>query len=256
LPTAPAGHLSAARLAGAALAAALGLAACVSSAPAPPSANVGTTADRAVPAEVARVPLVDQAGRAVNLASFRGRIVVLAPFLTLCQEICPLTTANLVQVDRALDADHLAGRVEIIEVSEDPARDSPARLAAYAQMTSARHELVTGSPTVLADLARFFGWYYGTVPEPSPPGVDWWTGQPLAYDVTHSDGFYVIDASGHERFASGANPSFRGELPPRLANFLSAQGRMNTAHPDRGAWTPSTVLQTIAWLLHRPLTTP
>lgn len=209
-----------------------------------------------MPASVADLPLVDQAGRTVSLASFRGRIVVVAPFLTLCQEICPLTTANLVQVDRALAADHLSGRVEIVEVSQDPGRDSPARLAAYARMTDASHELVTESPTALATLSRFFGWYYGKVPEPSPPGIDWWTGQPLTYDLTHSDGFNVIDATGHERFATGANPSFRGQLPPRLAAFLSAQGRQNMAHPAQGAWTPATVLQTVGWLLGRRLAVP
>ncbi|HEX5267385.1 MAG TPA: hypothetical protein VFW24_11480, partial [Acidimicrobiales bacterium] len=105
----------------------------------------------------------------------------------------------------------------------------------------------------LSRLARFFGWYYGRVPEASPPAEDWWTGRPLTYDVTHSDGFSVIDATGHERFATGADPSFRGKLPPALASYLSAQGRRNLTHPATGAWTPATVLRTLGWLMHRPL---
>lgn len=219
----------------------------------PPPASAGNTENLAVPPAIANLPLVDQKGRQITLAELRGRIVVVAPFLTLCQEICPMTTANLVQVDRDLSADHAAGSVEIVEVSVDPGRDSPARLAAYAQMTRASHELVTETPAVLARLARFFGWYYGQVAEGSPPATDWWTGRALTYDVTHSDGFNVIDASGHERFATGADPSFRGELPPRLAAYLSAQGRQNLAHPAAGAWTPTTVLHIVGWLLHRSL---
>jgi protein SCO1/2 len=48
----------------------------------------GTVVDRTVP----KLPLLDPGGRATSLAAFRGRVVVLAPFLTLCHEVCPLTT--------------------------------------------------------------------------------------------------------------------------------------------------------------------
>ena len=219
----------------------------------PPPATAGNTENLAVPAAIANLPLVDQSGRQISLGELRGRIVVVAPFLTLCQEICPMTTANLVQVERDLSADHAMGSVDIVEVSVDSGRDTPARLAAYARMTSATQELVTETPAVLSQLARFFGWYYGRVAEASPPAMDWWTGRALTYDVTHSDGFNVIDASGHERFATGADPAFRGQLPPKLAAYLSAQGRQNLAHPAAGAWTPTTVLRAVGWLLHRSL---
>jgi cytochrome oxidase Cu insertion factor (SCO1/SenC/PrrC family) len=236
------------------LVAALG--ACGGGPPGPPAASAGTAEDRAVPASIAELPLTDQAGRTVTLAGFRGRAVVVAPFLTLCQEICPMTTANLAVVDRDLAADHVAERVAVVEVSVDPGRDSPARLAAYAHMTGATHELVTESPQVLSRLARFFGWYYAIVPEDSPPATDWWTGRLLTYDVDHSDGFVVLDAAGAQRFSTGATPSYSGRLNPRLAAFLDAQGRQKLAHPEAGAWTPTTVLGALGWLLGRPLPTP
>lgn len=51
-----------------------------------PAPALGTELDpRALP----DVPLEDPAGRTVRLSSFRGRVVVLSPFLTLCAEVCP-----------------------------------------------------------------------------------------------------------------------------------------------------------------------
>src|SRR5438067_11702270 len=48
----------------------------------------GVVLDRPLP----KLPLRDEAGRRTSLAAFRGSVVVLAPFLTLCHEVCPLTT--------------------------------------------------------------------------------------------------------------------------------------------------------------------
>jgi len=58
-----------------------------SSAPKPPGANVGTQLDTALPADIANTPLVDETGRTTNLAAFKGKIVVLTDFMTLCQEV-------------------------------------------------------------------------------------------------------------------------------------------------------------------------
>jgi len=67
----------------------LGLAACGGK-PAAPSADYGTIFPK--PRQVPATPLVNQDGQDMSLASFRGKYVMLALFLTLCQEECPLTT--------------------------------------------------------------------------------------------------------------------------------------------------------------------
>src|SRR5689334_3038539 len=54
--------------------------------PGPPPSSLGIAEDRAVPASVLDVPLVDQTGRPTSLAAFRGKIVVFTPFLSSCQE--------------------------------------------------------------------------------------------------------------------------------------------------------------------------
>jgi protein SCO1/2 len=225
-------------------------------APPPPPPSVAATSDRAVPPSIAQLPLTDQNGRTVTLSQWHGKVVVLVPFLTLCDDICPFTTGNLVQTERALRADRAAAGVQIVELSVDPDRDSPARLAAYASLTGADYELVTETPDELAAIATFFGIYYQKVPEDDPPDIDWWTGQPLTYDVNHSDGFFILGPSGKERLVSGAAPNVRGHLNPKLQGFLSDLGRQHERHPPRPNWTPPELLSSLAWMVGRPLPAP
>jgi protein SCO1 len=227
----------------------LSLAACADGPPGPPNTGSGTVETMAVPAAIAEAPLTDQAGRSVSLASFRGRTVMLVPFLTLCSDICPMTTGNLLQVEHSLDATHVAGKVQIVELSVDPDRDSPARLAAYARLTTANWELVTESDQELATIAHFFGFVYQRVPQDNPPAVDWWTGQTLTYDVNHSDGYVLISPSGTMRFFTGAAPAFTGQLNPKLHAFLSDEGLDHLAHPPKPSWTPSDALAALGWML-------
>jgi hypothetical protein len=74
--------------------------------------------------------------------------------------------------------------------------------------------------------------------EGSPAGVDWWTKKTLTYDISHSDGFFIIDKSGTFRFASGNPPQFRGSLEKTLSKFLSEDGLYTLHHPTAGGWTP------------------
>jgi protein SCO1/2 len=213
----------------------------------------GTALDTQVPERLLRLPLTNQDGQTVRLADWRGKEVLLVPFLSLCTDICPMTTGNLLSVYRSLLADGAASHVQIVELTVDPRRDTPARLAAYAKLTGARWQLVTASPSELAALAQFFRFTYEQVPQDTPPAVDWWTGKPLTYDVDHSDDYYVIDGSGSERIVDQAAPSFRGRLNPRLYRFLSAEGREHLADPERPSWTTADALQALGAVLERRL---
>ncbi len=224
--------------------------ACAAAPPGPPPTSLGVLQDRPVPA----LSFVDAAGRATTLAAFRGKVLVLVPFLTLCQEVCPLTTANLLVVERTLQADHVAGKVAIVEYSVDPGRDTPARLAAYARRTGATWPLLTGSAAQVAAADQFFYVYVQRVPEGTPPGIDWMTGKPLTYDVNHSDGFFLIDRRGHERFATEATPSVPGHrIPAALRSMLDAQGLQNLYAPNGQTWTVPQLLDALGWLLGRHL---
>jgi cytochrome oxidase Cu insertion factor (SCO1/SenC/PrrC family) len=78
----------------------LGLGACGGE-PSAPSADFGTLFPK--PRQVPVTPLVNKAGQDMSLASFRGKYVMLAPFLTLCQEECPLTTGVYQELQASVD---------------------------------------------------------------------------------------------------------------------------------------------------------
>jgi protein SCO1 len=235
------------------VATALLLAACFGGPPSPPSANLGAVVNRPVPASVSTLTLTDQHGRSFDLASLHGKRVMLVPFLTLCSDICPMTTANLGAVQRSIRQADKGPGIAIVELSVDPGRDSPDRLAAYAGITGATWELVTESPQDLASIARFFGFFYQQVPQDNPPAVDWLTHKPLTYDVNHSDGFVLIDPSGHEVFATAAAPDHSGPLPKELQGFLSEAGINHQKHPAQPSWSADQGIQAVAWLLGAPL---
>jgi len=78
---------------------------------APPRVT-GVQADQALPA----VPLVDEQGRPTSLAALDGRYVVMAPFLTLCHETCPITTGAFLEMRQAVAAAGLSNRVVFVEI--------------------------------------------------------------------------------------------------------------------------------------------
>ncbi len=227
----------------------LGLSLSSKGAPGPPAASVGIVENRLVPASVSGIPLLDAQGRTVSLESFAGKIVVLTPFMTSCQETCPLTTGAFLDMERDVDAAGLGAKIVFVEASVDPRRDTTARLSAYAQVTGVRWPLLTGTAANLAALWKYFGVYYQVVPEEKPPGIDWQTGKPYTYDVNHSDGFILVDAQQHQRFATGAAPNLQGhQLERGLEGMLDAQGFKDLSAPAKDAWTIPQVLQALGWL--------
>ncbi|MGH7904044.1 MAG: SCO family protein [Candidatus Dormibacteraceae bacterium] len=198
------------------------------------------------------IPLVDESGRATSLADFRGRVVVLAPSLTLCGEVCPMTTGALIQIQHAVDAAGLGTKVAVAEVTVDPWRDSPARLRAYAKLTGVDFHLLTGSVDDIARFWKFFQIGYRKVPQKTPPDLDWWTNRPLTFDVEHSDAIFLIDARGHERRFMVGMPDLGGRLSPSLKALLSPSGLQNLKTPTAG-WTVAQALQDLGALLGRPV---
>ena len=100
-----------------------------SAAPAAPSANQGAIVNEPTPN---RVALINQEGQPVTLGGLKGKVVVLAPFLSLCQDECPLITAAFIGLQRDLRAAGLGDKVVFVEASVDPGRDTarpPGRLS-------------------------------------------------------------------------------------------------------------------------------
>jgi cytochrome oxidase Cu insertion factor (SCO1/SenC/PrrC family) len=229
------------------------LAACGSSAPGAPSPNEGLVLNQPTPQTVA---LVNQQGHAVTLAGLRGKVVVLAPFLSLCQDECPLITGAFITLQRDLRAAGLADRVVFVEATVDPGRDSVARLAAYQKEFGAHWDLWTGTPNAIAAFWKPFGVDYQIVSEEQPPKTDWWTGQPLTYDVDHTDGYLLINQSGRERFVNASAPNEKGALSAKLRGLLNAGGLHDLQNPQGPNWTTADALGAIGWLLGTSIPVP
>ena len=220
-----------------------------------PSASAVQPTDRIVPGLVARLPLVDQSGVATDLAQFHGKVVVFADFMTSCQEICPITTGALLLVEHDLVAAHLQNRVEIVEATIDPARDTPSRLRAYQSAFGVHWTLLTGTQANIDRLWSWIGVYYQRVKEAKPPAINWQTHRPYTYDLTHSDAVAILDSEGNERFIAAGNPNVGGKLPTALYGLLDKQGHQNLAQPGYGSWTPADMVSAIGSVLGRSIPT-
>src|SRR5689334_679642 len=191
---------------------------------------LGTSLNRRIPPARLR----DAGGRDVSLKALRGRWVVLAPTMTLCHEVCPITTGALLALRSRLRAGGLAQRVTILAVSVDPWRDTPRRLRAYRRLTGAGLRTWTGSVEHLHRFWRSFGVHFQRVPQGWPAETDWMTGRPERFDVEHTDGLFLLGPGGRERAAIAGPPRLRGRLGIRLRRLLDARGRANLARPTAG----------------------
>ena len=216
-----------------------------SSVPAPLATGTALSQPRKVPA----VQLIDEQGRPFSFSQWRGKWVVLAPSLTLCHEVCPMTTGALTQLTNEIQRAGLGGQVVVAEATVDPWRDSPARLRAYRKLTGANFTLLTGTQAQVHQLWKFFGVFYARGPEDNPPDVDWLTHKRQTFDVAHTDGLFFIDPAGQERIAEEGMPSVTS-LSPTLRKLLSGEGVHNLEHPQQ-PWTASEALDDLYYLMNR-----
>jgi len=106
--------------------------------------------------------LRDQDGRELRLRSdVLGKRVAVVNFVyTTCTTVCPVSSATLAQLQERLGA-RLGTQVQLVSITVDPLRDTPARLKEY----SARHEAgggwlwLTGSKANVDAALKAFGAY-------------------------------------------------------------------------------------------------
>ncbi|MGH7640281.1 MAG: redoxin domain-containing protein [Candidatus Dormibacteria bacterium] len=195
------------------------------------------------------VPLQNQAGQTVSLSSYRGKVVILASFLSECQETCPLVAAALLQLRRLLQAQHLLQEVQILEVTQDPGDDTPAVLTKYAHYFSLPWPLLTGSDQSIDSF-----WSALKVPPvqkqswQGPEPIDQFTGRPEPYNLIHASVVEVVDQEGYVVDELEDQPTLTGSsLPQTIYRYLDAQGRQELK--AGGSWTPKTLLGSLTPLL-------
>jgi protein SCO1/2 len=101
--------------------------------------------------------LVDQRGRAFSFADLRGKTVALAFIYTRCKDaaMCPLVSGKFAQLQTRIDPAKMA----LVELTLDPAYDTPAVLARYGtefDLDPTRWTLAGGDAATLARLAAGF----------------------------------------------------------------------------------------------------
>lgn len=101
--------------------------------------------------------LWDQSGRLTPSADLRGKPVVVNFIFTRCRvaNMCPASTASMATLARDLRAAGLAGQVQLVSITFDPAHDSPGVLRLYAEssgLDASQHRLLTGDARQIKDL--------------------------------------------------------------------------------------------------------
>ncbi|MCX7693196.1 SCO family protein [Tepidimonas taiwanensis] len=129
--------------------------------------------------------LTDQHGQVRTLDDFRGRVVMLYFGFVQCPDVCPTALARAVEVMQRLGPD--GTRVQLLFVTVDPERDTPALLREYLAAFDPGFIGLTGTPEDIARAAQEFKVYYAKVPTGS------------GYTMDHSAQTYLIDPAGRLR---------------------------------------------------------
>lgn len=108
------------------------------------------------------IELIDQHGKTQRLYSdlIQDKVVLVNAFFTSCTGSCPVMAGHLVKVQDWL-GERLGKEVYIVSVSVDPATDSQAKLAEYAERFGAREGwyFLSGEPANVEAALRKLGQY-------------------------------------------------------------------------------------------------
>jgi protein SCO1 len=124
-------------------------------------------------------------GHELRISRYRGKVVLLAFGYSSCTAVCPVTLATLAAARRELGP--AAADVQVVYVTVDPERDVPARLQAFLNRFDATFVGGTGTAPQLASVRQDYG-----VSAQKIPLHD-------GYAYSHSSFTYLIDRAGRIR---------------------------------------------------------
>lgn len=128
--------------------------------------------------------LVDQDGKSVTEKSLLGKPTAIFFGFTYCPEVCPTTLTDLTAWLRMLGPQ--ADKLNVVFVSVDPERDTPAQIKLYLSNFDPHIRGFTGTPEAIAKTAKAYRVYYQKVPQDGG-----------AYTIDHSSAIYLFDAEGN-----------------------------------------------------------
>ncbi|MDE2598275.1 MAG: SCO family protein [Rhodocyclaceae bacterium] len=144
--------------------------------------------------------LTDHNGKPRTLADFRGKVVVLFFGYTQCPDICPTTLGASAAAMKLLGDD--ADKVQVLFVTLDPARDTPAVLSRYAPAFNPSFLGLYGNEAETAAAAKEFKVFFQKQPGSTPE----------TYTIDHTAASYAIDPQGRLRLYIK-----HGETPEQIA---------------------------------------
>jgi len=106
--------------------------------------------------------LTSQDGKNVHLADFKGKVLLVSFIFTTCNGSCPATTHRIEKVQTVLKNKGLlkSGKVHLLSITLDPARDKPDVLRRYMQLYDADPAgwtFLTGSKDKVAKVIAAWG---------------------------------------------------------------------------------------------------
>jgi len=122
-------------------------------------------------------------GKPVDLARYRGKVVLLAFGFSSCGEVCPITLATLAGARKKLGAD--AANVQVLYVTVDPERDDAARMKKYLAAFDATFVGGVGSRAEIDAAQKSYG--ISSTKKVYADGN---------YTIGHSSSIYIIDRAG------------------------------------------------------------
>jgi protein SCO1/2 len=160
------------------------------------------------PAPAPAIALHNYVGQPVNIASYRGKAVLVTFLYTHCPDVCPLITSSL-HAALELLGPRRSAHAQVIAVSVDPRGDTPKAVAAFLarhKMTG-RMQYLTGTAHELAPVWK--AWGVGSERDAQQPQF-----------VNHSGLVYGISASGKRTtiYASNFIPAEVAHDVPLLAS--------------------------------------
>ena len=188
--------------------------------PTPAGLDRDTAVRPAAPAPPLR--LTDEEGRPFDLASLRGRPVLVFFGYTHCPDVCPTTLADVRDALRLIDEE-----VGVVFVTIDPARDDAAAMKRYVGYYQSGFIGLTGTDDAIRSAAGAWGVSYARVE----------TGSASGYAMAHTADAFLVDAEGRlrHRIWFGAGP----EVIAARVNGLPTESLATPAPTSLPAATPT-----------------
>ncbi len=221
-----------------------------------PAPGGGTYLDFPIPKPILEIPLFDSKGSKFSLGDYKGKWLVLSDFLTSCQEVCPMTSANMQKIANRFLSKKISDQIKVLELSVDGWRDNPARLKAYQGLFD-DNSWVLGSSTVkyLDTFWQFFGIgieksNYSKSELKNLP-ADWKSGKVQTFDITHADAVLLISPNQHWKWLDLGTPKTDDKkIPETLKKVLTNDGIQNLNKPEEPTWSTSAVYSAVSHYLN------